>query len=154
MEFPPVRPLPILRPWSAPQNADPLPESRGLGIAAASGSLIEARQATAIREAHRYATINGSISFNLTTAPIQILAAPQNYRNFLAIRNSGTDSVAIDFGRDASASSTIVLIAGQTILFDTVVPQDDVSAVAVTGVGTMSVSLSFSNVNFLEPSDV
>lgn len=149
MNFPPVRPLPIFRPWSAPQTADPVAENRRLGIAAASGSLIEAKQATAIREAHRYATINGSVVFVISNAfPTQVLAAPQNYRNFLAMRNTGASNVLIEFGRDASASATIVLVPNQIILFDSVVPQDDVSAIASGGASQLS--LSFSNINFLE----
>jgi len=147
MAFPPVRPLPILRPWSAPQTSDPTAENRRLGVAAASGALIEARQATAIREAHRYATINGSTIYDITTDPRQVLAAPQNYRNFLAMRNSGTANIFIEFGREASSNATVLLSPGQIILFDTVVPQDDVSAV---GVAASKLSLSFSNVNFLE----
>lgn len=147
MNFPPVRPLPILRPWSAPQTADPTAENRRLGVAAASGALIEARRAAAIREAHRYATINGSIAYSITTQPQQVLAASQNYRNFLAMRNNGAANIFIDFGRDASSVSTILLIPNQIILFDTVVPQDDVSAI---GAAASQLSLSFSSVNFLE----
>lgn len=147
MNFPPVRPLPIFRPWSAPQTADPAAENRRLGIAAASGALIEAKQATAIREAHRYATINGSTVYSITTQPQQVLAAPQNYRNFLAMRNLGTANIFIEFGREASSNATVLLLPGQIILFDAVVPQDDVSAI---GSAASQLSLSFSNVNFLE----
>jgi hypothetical protein len=147
MNFPPIRPLPIRRPWSAPQTADPTAENRRLGVAAASGALLEARQAAAVREAHRYATINGSLIYATTTTPRQVLAASQNYRNFLAMRNNGAENIFIEFGRDASSNSTILLIPNQIILFDTVVPQDDVSAVSVAA---SQLSLSFSNVNFLE----
>lgn len=148
MNFPPVRPLPILRPWSAPQTADPTAENRRLGVAAASGALLEARQAAAVREAHRYATINGSLVYTVSTTPLQVLAASQNYRNFLAMRNNGAANIFVEFGREASSNSTILLVPNQIILFDTVVPQDDVSAV---GSAASELSLSFSNVNFLEP---
>lgn len=147
MAFPPVRPLPILRPWSAPQTSDPTAENRRLGVAAASGALIEARQAIATREAHRYATLNGSTVYSITAQPQQVLAASQNYRNFLAMRNLGTANILIEFGRDASLDSTVLLLPGQIIVFDTVVPQDDVSAFSPV---FSRLSLSFSNVNFLE----
>lgn len=147
MNFPPVRPLPVLRPWSAPQSLDSTPENRLSGVAAASGALLEARRAVATREAHRYATVSGSLPFDVTTTPQTILAAPQNYRNFLGIRNVGAANIFVDFGRDASTDSTFLLVPNQIILFDTVVPQDDVS---VLGAGASRVSISFSNVNFLE----
>ena len=149
MAFPPVRPMPVVRPWSAPQTSDPAAENRRLGIAAASGALLEARQAAAVRSAHAYATINGSVVFSVSaTIPATVLPAPQNFRNFLAIRNTGTTNVFVEFGRDASTQSTIFLVPNQIILFDTVVPQDDVSVLAQGGTG--GVSLSFSNINFLE----
>lgn len=148
-DFPPVRPLPSYAPWGVPQTVEPYSERRGQGVAAASGALLEAKQATAIREAHRYATINGSIVYTVTnTTPLQVLAAPQNYRNFLAMRNTGLNAVYVEFGRDASSQSTIYLVPNQIILFDAVVPQDDVSALA-TG-GSTQLSISFSNINFLE----
>lgn len=149
MRFPPVRPLPTLDAWSAPQKLDAQPEQRRMAVAIASGAAAQARSATATREAHRYAQINGSVIFQITTTPQLVLPAPQNFRNLLMMRNTGANVLYIEFGRDASNLSTIQLQPNQIILFDTVVPQDDVSA--VTGAGTAQLSLSFSNVNFIEP---
>ena len=149
MAFPPVTPLPSLTPWSAPQKIEAVPEVRTMRAAIASGSVVQASQSAAVREAHRYAQINGSVVFGVTTQSQLVLAAPQNYRNMLILRNSGVGTINIDFGRDADANSCIQIIPNAIIIFDTVVPQDDVFAVAV-GVGS-TLSIGFSNLNFLGP---
>jgi hypothetical protein len=149
MRFPPVRPLPTLDPWSAPQSLEAGPQSRSIRPAIASGTVIQARDATATREAHRYAQINGSIVFNITPTNQLILPAPQNYRNILMFRNIGANIIYVEFGREAGTQSTILLQPTQILLFDSVVPQDDVNAISPAGSGELSVS--FSNINFLEP---
>ena len=79
-----------------------------------------------ITAAHWYAqTI--SLSFAITTTSQRLLDQPISVRNFLAIRNSSASAnVYVGFGTDANpASSWLKLAAGTIILFDTVVPQDD-----------------------------
>lgn len=149
MRFPPVRPLPTMQPWSAPQTIEAVPEVRTMRPAIASGAVVQASQSAAVREAHRYAQINGSVVFGTTTESQLVLAAPQNYRNLLMMRNAGATAIFIEFGRDASPDATIQLQPNQIILFDTVVPQDDVLAISPGGLSTLSVS--FSNINFLGP---
>lgn len=149
MNFPRVRPLGNRTPWSAPQTIDAVPEVRTIRPAIASGAIVQARPAAAVREAHRYAQINGSVVFNITTASQMILPAPQNFRNMLILRNVAGNPVCLDFGRDADANAPIQLVAGGILLFDTVVPQDDIYAVGIGGTATLSVG--FSNLNFLEP---
>jgi hypothetical protein len=147
--FPPVRPLPSLTPWSAPQTIEAVPEIRTMRPAIASGAVVQASDSMPVREAHRYAQINGSLVYGTTAGSQLVLAAPQNYRNLLMMRNAGATAIYIEFGRDASPESTIQLQPNQTILFDTVVPQDDVSAISPGGASTLSIS--FSNINFLGP---
>ena len=147
--FPRVRPLATVQPWSAPQSVEAVPDVRKVTPAIASGAIVQARNAAAVREPHRYATLNGSLVFQITTTSQLVLPAPQNYRNMLILRNVGPNIVRIDFGREASAIATIELQANQILLFDSVVPQDDVNA--ITAAGTSTLSLSFSNINFLEP---
>ena len=149
MRFPPIRPLPTIEPWSAPQTLDAVPEIRKARPAIASGAIVQARDATPTREAHRYAQINGSVIFNVTTTNQLVLAAPQNFRNLLMMRNLGANVIYIEFGRDASTLATVALQPTQILLFDTVVPQDDMNA--ITSTGTSQLSISFSNINFLEP---
>ena len=149
MNFPRVRPLGARTPWSAPQTVEAVPEVRTIRPAIASGAIVQARPAAAVREAHRYAQINGSVVFNITTASQMILPAPQNFRNMLILRNEAGNPINIDFGRDADANAPVQLVAGGILLFDTVVPQDDIYAVGIGGTATLSVG--FSNLNFLEP---
>lgn len=149
MNFPRVRPLGARTPWSAPQTIEAVPEVRTIRPAIASGAIVQARPAAAVREAHRYAQINGSVVFNITTASQLILPAPQNFRNMLILRNVAGNPINLDFGRDADANAPVQLVAGGILLFDTVVPQDDLYAVGIGGTATLSVG--FSNLNFLEP---
>ena len=149
MAFPPVRPLGARTPWSAPQTIEAVPEVRTIRPAIASGAIVQARPAAAVREAHRYAQINGSVVFSLNATENQnILPAPQNFRNFLLMRCTA-GAVYIDFGREAGATAPFFLAANSIVLFDTVVPQDDVFAISASGISTLSVG--FSNINFLEP---
>ena len=149
MAFPPVRPLRTLRPWSAPQTIEAVPEVRTMRPAIASGAVVQASDSAPVREAHRYAQINGSVVFAVTTASQLVLAAPQNYRNMLILRNVAGNPINLDFGRDADANAPIQLVAGGILVFDTVVPQDDVFAIGIGGTATLS--MGFSNLNFLGP---
>lgn len=148
MNFPPVRPLGSRTPWSAPQTIEAVPEVRTIRPAIASGAIVQARPAAAVREAHRYAQINGSVVFNIAGASQLIIPAPQNFRNFLIMRNVGADQIFIDFGRDATTVSPLMLQSNQQVLFDTVVPQDDIYAICY---GSSILSVGFSSINFLEP---
>lgn len=148
MRFPRVQPLSTRVPWSAPGTIEAVPQSARAAAAIASGSVVQARDAAPVREAHRYAQINGSVVFQTIPTSAMVLPAPQNFRNLLMIRNAGAAAILIDFGRDATDTSTIELQPNQIILFDTVVPQDDVYAISPAGISTLSVS--FSNINFLE----
>lgn len=148
MNFPRVRPLGNRTPWSAPQTIEAVPEVRTIRPAIASGAIVQARPAAAVREAHRYAQINGSVVFNIAGASQLIIPAPQNFRNFLIMRNVGADQIFIDFGRDATTVSPLMLQSNQQVLFDTVVPQDDIYALCS---GSSILSVGFSNINFLEP---
>lgn len=147
--FPRVQPLPTMRPWSAPQTVEAVPEIRAMRPAIASGAVVQASQSTPTREAHRYAQINGSVVFAITTASQLVVAAPQNFRNMLIMRNVSGSPISIDFGRDADANAPIQLVAGSTLVFDTVVPQDDIFAVGIGGNAILSIG--FSNLNFLGP---
>jgi hypothetical protein len=53
-------------------------------------------------------------------------------RNLLILRNSspGAQVIFVSFGTNASTVSVLRLTAGQTVLFDTVVPQNEVNAIA------------------------
>lgn len=98
-----------------------------------------------VRDLHRYATLNGDLLVAVTNAAggNLVLSAPDTLRNFLMIRNSSaTANIYISFGNNASLSSVLMLAAGTIILFDTVVPQDDVYALADAAAGFVTVAQS------------
>jgi hypothetical protein len=159
MNFPPVRPLPTLEPWSQPQTLDQLPRpfapatgpivGRNIAGAMQSGDL--APDVQTVRDPHRYARLSGSARLNVGIVSGLILASPSTLRNFLVIRNaSATANIFVDFGISADPTRTpIRLIPNAMLIFDDVVPQDDIFAIADAAGGV--VGISFSNVNFAVP---
>ncbi len=93
-------------------------------------------------EAHRYAYCsNLTLPYALNSSAV--LLAPVTYRNFLMLRNlSAAQTVAIQFGSDASANSALQLAPGAFILFDTVVPQDDMYVIGIVGTGNIACVVS------------
>lgn len=92
-----------------------------------------------VREAHRYASLI-DISVTVGTTSFKFLDAPIGKRNMLGLRNASTASqiIYIGFNGPASTSSWLALTAGTIILFDTVVPQDDLYALSSAASGTLS----------------
>jgi hypothetical protein len=147
--FPPVRPLPGLVPWGVPGTFEQLPRDPATRpqAAIASGATVQARDAVSTKALHSYAQVNGSINIDVGAIPVLVLAAPQNYRNFLLVRNTGGNNVFLDFGREATTTSPIILFANTMMLLDIVVPQDDVYALCAAGTSTLSIG--FGNINYL-----
>lgn len=88
---------------------------------------IRVSDAAPVLDAHRYAW-NTSRSVTLAAAGdgVKFLEEQNVLRNFLLLRNaSATANLYLDFGRQADATSAFLILPGQMILFDTVVPQDD-----------------------------
>lgn len=91
---------------------------------------------SAIYQALVIAAINSQLPF---------LLQPPGKRNFLTLRNgnaSGGANIYIDFGKPATVNAPIQLQPGQTILFDTVVGQNDVYAACDTAVSNLLYSYS------------
>jgi len=99
---------------------------------------------TSIRDDHHYANLT-DVAASVDVVSAKILDEPPGLRNFLMLRNtSATQTIYIGFGRDATSSSTLAIAAGQTVLFDVVVPQDDVFALSSAAGG--SLSFAYSNI--------
>lgn len=84
-----------------------------------------------VRERHRYANlIETPIGVDLVS--ITALSQPTGLRNMLLLRNASTTNqvIFISFGNTATIQSVLRLTANQQVLFDTVVPQNEVNAVA------------------------
>lgn len=164
MPLPPVRPLPTFDPWGQPQMLEQLPRdfvpATGPIVGRAPGAIGAllpnqiADDVQTVRDPHRYARLSGSARLNVGIASGLILASPPTFRNFLVIRNnSAAANIYVDFGIAADINRTpIRLIPNAILIFDSVVPQDDVFAIADAGGGVVGVS--FSNVNFNVPSSI
>lgn len=98
--------------------------------------------ASATFEPHRYALIiEGTYAAPAAASGIPFLLQPTAKRNFLGLRNTqaaGGDTIYLGFGRDASTLSWLSLLPTEIVLFDTVVPQNDLYAISTTGVGVLA----------------
>ena len=136
--FPPVRLLSDLEPWSSPTFLPPSPHNLPAETAATSsdvpGSVVN------VAETYRYASLI-DVQLQTSTTSVKFLDAPIGRRNLLGFRNTSTtagENIFIGFGRDATTNSWLQLLPGTIILFDTVVPQDDLYCVAQTGVPVLA----------------
>lgn len=79
-----------------------------------------------------YVKLNGSQRFAIPNgSSLSVLPTPNQLRNWLGLRNdSATANVYVEFGNVAGPFSWIKLAAGQILLFDTRIPQDEVYAYA------------------------
>ena len=138
VKFPPIVDLPRLEPWGVPQTM----EARPTGMP--SGKRGPNRPGVSeVFDAHRYATLNGSINLAVATTSALVLSSPTVRRNFLALRNtSATANVYVEFGNDATTNAVFKLTPGTMVLFDTVCPQDDVFAIADAVSASLSVTYS------------
>jgi hypothetical protein len=95
------------------------------------------------REVYRYASVT-SLSQVIGTTSIKFLDQPIGKRNFLGFRNASTSNqiIYIDFSSQATVNSWLQLTPGTTILFDTVVPQDDLYAIADAAGGQLAYAYS------------
>lgn len=90
---------------------------------------------------YHYADMNGEQVVAVGLASLMVLASPAFRRNILAFRNSGTTNLFLCFGNDASQSSVFRLAPNVMILFDTVVPQDDVFCISDAAGGQLSIGV-------------
>lgn len=121
---------------SAPARPGDLPTNNGQP-----GDL----SAPPIRDPHHYATLISLVS-TVGLASLYVVGSPKGARNMLMFRNaSASQNIYIDFGRDATTFSILKLAPGALVLFDTVVPQDDIYCIAdaagatlITGYSTIA----------------
>jgi hypothetical protein len=88
-----------------------------------------------IFDPHHYARLNGEQIFTLAVTTSELIAPRTGtLRNMLFLRNaSGAADVYVSFGNAASLNSILKLAAGDQILLDAVVPQDDIFAYSTVG---------------------
>ena len=95
-------------------------------------------------DAHHYARLNSEQVFSLDASTSTIIALRTNaLRNMLFMRNSsGAADVYVSFGNAASLNSILKLSAGDQILLDAVVPQDEIFAFSTVGGATIVIATS------------
>lgn len=134
--IPQVEYLSPLEPWSAPQYIPPSPHNLpSRPDPAVAGTADFGSAEVAVSEPYRYASIV-DLTVTATTASFKFLDQPIGKRNLLGFRNTSAtpgETIFIGFGRDANTLSFLSLVPGQIVLFDTVVPQDDLYVASATG---------------------
>lgn len=96
-----------------------------------------------VRDLHRYATLT-DLSLVVGTTSVKFLDEPTGRRNMLGFRNASTAAqiLYIGFNQNASATSWLELTAGTIVLFDDVVPQDDLYVVSSAAGGILAYAYS------------
>ncbi len=134
-DFPPVGWLNKREPWQSPQYIPPYPHNLPTrpDPAVASSTVKDGIPADglSIRDSYRYASLV-DLSLTVGTTSVKFLDQPIGKRNMLGFRNSSTTSqiIYIGFGGAATTGAWLAINPGSLVLFDTVVPQDDLYAIA------------------------
>lgn len=130
-------------PWSnpnfipgAPHNLPARPDP-AVASSSSTAGLVVPGDTVNIRENYRYASLI-TVSLTVGTTSIKFLDQPIGKRNMLGFRNASTSSqdIYIEFNGTATTGAWLKLTAGTIVLFDTVVPQDDLYVVA-SGAGAI-----------------
>lgn len=131
----PVRYIDQRMPWSTPgvigPNPHNLPSRPQPGGGSTQQNVPFLPDTVAVREVYRYSNLT-DLNVTVGTTSFKFLDAPIGKRNQLGFRNASTSSqiIYIGFGREATSNSWLSLSAGTIILFDAVVPQDDLYCIA------------------------
>lgn len=161
--FPPVVPASDLVPWDGgPQRLTRAPGGPGtlrapMGPSPAGGGFagamvpgpggFNAQSPSGLApvwtaEAHRYARLTNAL-IGVDVASSLVLTQPDTYRNFLAFRNVNAAAILyISFGSAASLNSVFRLAPNIMLLFDSVVPQDDIYVISDTAASQIAITYS------------
>ncbi|NBW68805.1 MAG: hypothetical protein EBR47_09025 [Betaproteobacteria bacterium] len=143
--FPPVTYLNQREPWGVPQYIPPsphnLPTRPEPGAAPNTTQTVASGGTVDVREVYRYASVV-TVSINVSTASIKFLDAPIGKRNFLGFRNAGATTLYIDFNAQATTGAWLAVASGVLVLFDTVVPQDDLYVISSAAGGILAYAYS------------
>ena len=136
--FPPVGWLNKREPWSSPQYVPGYPHNLPAKADAAlqtTSNFPGYSESVAITDSYRFASFV-DLSIITTTTSVKFLDQPIGKRNTLGFRNASTTNqvIYIGFGGNATTGSWLQINPGTIVLFDTVVPQDDLYVISdVTG---------------------
>jgi hypothetical protein len=135
-----------LLPWSSPSfipgSPHNLPKRTEPTSSERSGTYVPG-EVVNIRDNYRYASL---VTAGLTvgTTSIKFLDQPIGKRNMLSFRNASTggQTLYIDFNSQATVGSWLAITAGTIILFDSVVPQDDLYVISSAVGGQLAYAYS------------
>ena len=145
--FPQVEWLSPLEAWSSPTfiSGAPhnLPKENAIANAQNTAQFADGGQTVNVRNIYQYASLQ-DVTLNVGTTSIKFLDAPIGKRNMLGFRNAslGTQNLYISFGAQATTSNWLKLAVGTIVLFDTVVPQDDLYVISDAANGILCYSYS------------
>lgn len=127
--------------WDGPQRLDGSPRNlpnQTTRPGAAAGGLI------GVTAPHWYSNLIEGVAPAgvVATQPAALAQVAPGVRNFLMFRNSGATNLFIGFGSPATANSTLRISANTVVLFDTVVPQNDIWVLSDAAGGRLSYSYS------------
>lgn len=145
--FPPIEYLNQREPWGQPQYLPPSPHN--LPVRPDPGAFANTTQTLAsgntvdTREVYRYASVV-TVSLNVGATSIKFLDAPIGKRNFLGFRNASTGGqiLYIEFNAQATTGAWLAITQGTLVLFDTVVPQDDLYVISSAAGGVLAYAYS------------
>ena len=136
-------------PWSnpnfipgAPHNLPARPDPAVAGSSGTAG-LVVPGETVNVRENYRYASLI-TVSLTVGTTSVKFLDQPIGKRNMLGFRNASTggQDIYIEFNGTATTGSWLKLTAGTLVLFDTVVPQDDLYVISSAAGGVLAYAYS------------
>jgi hypothetical protein len=135
-----------LLPWSSPTfipgSPHNLPKRTEPTSSERSGVYVPG-ETVSIRDNYRYASLV-TASLTVGTTSIKFLDQPIGKRNMLSFRNASTggQTLYIDFNSQATVGSWLAITAGTIILFDSVVPQDDLYVISSGAAGQLAYAYS------------
>jgi hypothetical protein len=145
-DFPPVGWLNKREPWTNPQYIPGYPHNlpakadagmpSGPGTPSPTTTNFPGYSSTvSITDPYRFSSLV-DLSIITTTTSVKFLDQPIGKRNTLGFRNASASSqiIYIGFGGNATTNSWLQINPNSVVLFDTVVPQDDLYVISnVTG---------------------
>jgi hypothetical protein len=139
--------LSVLEPWSSPsfipQSPHNLPKRTDPSTTTQQSGVYQPGETVSVRESYRYASL---VTANLTVGALSIkfLDQPIGKRNFLSFRNASTGGqiLYIEFNAAAGTNAWLLLNPGTLVLFDTVVPQDDLYTISSAAGGQLAYAYS------------
>jgi hypothetical protein len=151
-DFPPVGWLNQNVPWSSPQYIPHyphnLPAKADAGLPTSSGTPTTSNfpgysSTVLITDPYRFSAIV-DLQIPTTTQSFKFLDQPIGKRNTLAFRNASTANqvIYIGFGGNATTNSWLQINPGTIILFDSVVPQDDLYVISDVTAGLLCYAYS------------